>query len=197
MTNNKFKLGDRVKTPEEYEGVVNQVLQSKNKCAIYKVDFNNGGCIGYYPNELTLIDSANLSDEGINSNPIENDGINKGFNPENLTFDGREIKAGDEVKLFKTREGQRDKVIKGETTLCIQWNSERIALHLLNIDAHYPAKSELEELQERLLDSKNNLFNGEHQNHVKYEDCEASFEQLINIYDKAKKELEDYKYKAK
>lgn len=88
------------------------------------------------------------------TNPLEIDGIKKGFNPETLTFDGVKIKQGDEVLVFGERFGVVDAPALSVNIFQHHPNRQNdeylLVLEMLNITAHYPKQSGLEIAREEL-----------------------------------------------
>jgi hypothetical protein len=78
---------------------------------------------------------------------------NKGFDPEKLTFDGVEIKSGDEIKIYGNNRAERVFSLEGNLCInCANYNTSSIAnIESFNITHHYPQKSELEIAEEELF----------------------------------------------
>lgn len=79
-------------------------------------------------------------------------GRDKGFNPENLTFDGVKIKEGDEVELY-SHHVHTVESLAGRLVIDLY---DIIPLSNFNVIAHYP-KSELEEAELELQKAKREI----------------------------------------
>jgi len=125
-----------------------------------------------------------------------------GFNPENLTFDGVEIKEGDRVCLGWEHDIEytvtADRI--PAYTLFVDLNEDNsldyvhsIPLYYFNITAHYPAKDKgLERLQSELIKIVDLIDNAEWE---VVENGEQVLDDLLNRYYQARLALEEYKAK--
>jgi hypothetical protein len=122
--------------------------------------------------------------EPVEDNNSEKPNSSTGFDPENLTFDGVEIKSGDKVKV-KGYINKYKVAVEGHH-LVVDFGPEDevsyFVLKALNITAHYPAKNkELERLEEELIEATKTILKDGCLNHSYLDD-----------YYQARKALEEY-----
>lgn len=120
----------------------------------------------------------------------------KGFDPENLTFDGVKIEVGDEVEISNI--SSKFKVNTDGDTLAmimkgVQGNQYQVLIPIcfLNITAHYPKPKkdeELERLESEFQSIDETIFNNSSMLRSEHELC-------LDRYYQARKHLEDYKSK--
>jgi hypothetical protein len=122
----------------------------------------------------------------------------KGFDPENMTFDGVEIKAGDIVKV--TNYDDSELLVDDDLEVDFAgYGCVKIAW--LNITAHYPQKSELEKLEGELKEIQDAILHtvmGSQLDAIENGDLNAKYngatvEELFDRYYQARKTLENLK----
>jgi hypothetical protein len=112
----------------------------------------------------------------------------KGFNPENLTFDGVEIKEGDTIKFAENFVEYNVERFNGN--LYVSFNNYRFPLEGVNVIAHYPAKDkELERLEGELQEAKEKVWGNR--------EFGTPMEKVLDRYYQARLALEEYKAKNK
>jgi hypothetical protein len=121
--------------------------------------------------------------------------VNTGFDPENLTFDGVEIKEGDEVEVNKTNWKGTVSCFKNRLSLVVRTAMTKnktmdnvfMPIDCLNITAHHPKKDkELERLEAEYSKSAYRLYSDSLLD-------EDYYSETLDRYYQARKKLEEYK----
>ncbi len=194
---NKFKIGDLVR-------ILNgSKIKNKSSILFWAADMNK--MVGKFYYIEGIIDTNNYFISGYEfdenwlelAEPKVKPETKKGFDPENLTFDGVAIEEGDKVEIFiNSKALNKHKIFKVESEDCggdgvvIKPPNDKnlgIPLYMLNLVNHFPKLKkdlELEKLNEELQKSIDGLNTNEHL---------VDFSPALNHYYQARKNLENYK----